>query len=299
MSPASQVIAQLRALGQPFTPAQMVATREILAPRVARPDASRCAVQRDVAYGPDARHRLDVFVPVGASAAALRPVFVFVHGGGFVQGDKGTADAPFYNNVGAWAVAQGFVGVTMTYRLAPAHPWPAGSADIDRAIAWLHANIAAQGGDPQRIVLCGQSAGAVHVAGYLARHGSPAQSPLQVAAAVLVSGIYDLSLVHSSPMHEAYYGADRSSDAARSTLPALVAARLPCLYVICENDPVEFQRQAARVVEACFAQRQQWPHYVYLDGHNHLSSVLQVGSDVDTLGPQMAQFMAQHVGVPT
>ncbi len=39
---------------------------------------------------------------------------VFVHGGGFVQGDKGAADAPFYNNFGAWAVRAGFVGVTMT-----------------------------------------------------------------------------------------------------------------------------------------------------------------------------------------
>ncbi len=298
MSPARDVFARLRALGRDFTPAQMMATREILAPRVARPDPARCVVQRDLAYGPDARHRLDVFAPVAAPATDLRPVFVFVHGGGFVQGDKGAPDAPFYNNVGAWAAAQGYVGVTMTYRLAPAHPWPAGSADIDRAIGWLHANVAALGGDPQRIVLCGQSAGAVHVAGYLARHGCPAQSPVQVAAAVLVSGIYDLSLVHASPMHEAYYGMDRSGDAARSTLPALIEARLPCLYVVCENDPVEFQRQAARVVEACFAHRQRWPHFVYLDGHNHLSSVLQVGSDIDTLGPQMAQFIAQHVGVP-
>ena len=286
------VLARLRALGRDFTPAQMMATREILAPRAPRPDPAHCKITRDAPYGEDSRHRLDVFAPLNSRGAA-RPVFVFVHGGGFVQGDKGAADAPFYNNVGAWAVAQGYVGVTLTYRLAPAHPWPAGSADLDLAIQWLHQNIAAQGGDPERIVLCGQSAGAVHVAGYLARHGAAPQSPACIAAAVLVSGIYDLSLVHSNPMHEAYYGSDRSRDAARSTLPSLVATAIPCLYVVCEFDPLEFQQQAARVVEETLKLRGHWPYLVYLAGHNHLSSVLQLGSDVDTLGPQLAQFIGQ------
>ncbi len=288
----ADVYARLRALGRDFTPAQMVATREIFAPRVARVDPARCRVLRDVAYGADPRQRLDVFAPVEPDAA-LRPVFVFVHGGGFVQGDKGAPDAPFYNNVGAWAAAQGYVGVTVTYRLAPVHPWPAGSADLELAVQWLQANIAAQGGDPARIILCGQSAGAVHVAGYLARHGAEPGTVAQVAAAVLVSGIYDLSLATSNPMHEAYYGADRGSDALHATLPALLATPVPCLYVVCEFDPLEFQRQTARVVEEYVAVRGEWPYLVYLAGHNHLSSVLQVGSDADRLGPQLVQFIDQ------
>ena len=171
------VLGRLRALGRDFTPAQMLATREIFAPRAPHPDPAHCKITRDAPYGEDARRRLDVFAPL-STRGAPRPVFVFVHGGGFVQGDKGAADAPFYNNVGAWAVAQGYVGVTLTYRLAPVHPWPAGSRGSGSGDPVAAARTSrAHGGDPQRIVLCGQSAGAVHVAGYLARHGAPPQSP--------------------------------------------------------------------------------------------------------------------------
>jgi triacylglycerol lipase len=297
---ARDVLARLRALGRDFTPAQMRATRAIFAPRVLRPEQVGCEIRRDLAYGPDARHRLDVFMPTHAAGqnggpaipgAGLRRALVFVHGGGFVQGDKGAPDAPFYNNVGAWAVAQGHVGITLTYRLAPLHPWPAGSADLDLAIGWLRANYAALGIDPDGIVLCGQSAGAVHVAGYLARHGCATGSVPAVAAAVLLSGIYDLARAPGGPAHSAYYGADRSLDAQRSTLAALVATTVPCLFAVCELDPPEFQLQALAVVEAVMAGRHEWPRMMYLAGHNHLSSVLQLGSDVDGLGPLLAAFI--------
>jgi triacylglycerol lipase len=287
---AREVLAQLRALGRDFTPAQMVATRAIFAPRVLRPEQVGGSVRRDLAYGPDARHRLDVFVPA-TPGAALRRALVFVHGGGFVQGDKGAPAAPFYNNVGAWAMAQGHIGITLTYRLAPEHPWPAGPADLDLAIGWLRANHAALGIDPEGIVLCGQSAGAVHVAGYLARQGCPPGSAASVAAAVLLSGLYDLARVPGSPMQEAYYGPDRSQDAARSTLATLATTPVPCLFGICELDPPEFQLQAQAVVDAVMASRGEWPRMMYLAGHNHLSSVLQLGSDVDGLGPLLAAFI--------
>ena len=60
------------------------------------------------------------------------------------------------------------VGVTMTYRLAPQHQWPAGAQDVGQAVAWVAQNIGEYGGDPSRVVLAGHSAGATHVAGYLA-----------------------------------------------------------------------------------------------------------------------------------
>jgi acetyl esterase/lipase len=290
MSPA-QLLQQLRALGRDFTPAQMAASRELFAPRVLRPaDVPGLAVRRDLAYGPDPRHRMDLFVP--RAAGELRPVFVFVHGGGFVQGDKGDAQAPFYNNVGAWAAREGLVGVTMTYRLAPAHPWPAGSADIDLALRALRAQLAELGGDPARLVLCGQSAGAVHVAGYLAGHGRAAGAPA-VAAAVLVSGIYDLALAAPSPMHDAYFGAEHARHGEYSTCEALCRTTVPCLFAVCELDPPEFQRQAARVVEGRVARQGAWPAFAWLAGHNHLSSVLQVGSDVDSLGPALREFIGR------
>ena len=59
--------------------------------------------------------------------AASRPVLVFVHGGGFTGGNKSTPGSPFYDNVPLWAARNGLVGVNITYRLAPQHPWPAGA----------------------------------------------------------------------------------------------------------------------------------------------------------------------------
>ena len=283
---ARQVMQALAALGTDFTPAQMVATRELFAPRVLQPaQLEGCTVLRDIAYGPDSKQRLDLFMPPDVSQP--RPVFVFVHGGGFVQGDKGAADAPFYNNVGAWAVREGYVGVAMTYRLAPAHPWPTGSADIAAALRWIAASVAQHGGDPSRLVLCGQSAGAIHVAGYLAGHGVEPGEATTLAGAVLVSGIYDLAAAGPSPMHDAYYGSDASLHAARSTIDALAATAVPCLYAVCERDPPEFQRQAAALVQARVARAGAWPAFAWLGGHNHLSSVLQLGSDVDNLGPAL------------
>jgi len=287
---ARELMRALAALGTDFTPAQMMASRELFAPRVPRPDqVAGCTVLRDQSYGPDARHRLDLFLP--PKVETPRTVFVFVHGGGFVQGDKGAPDAAFYNNVGAWAVREGCIGVTLTYRLAPAHPWPAGSADLDLAVRWLAANIAAHGGNPARIVLCGQSAGATHVAGYVAGQGRDPAPRQDIAGAVLVSGVYDLSQQWESPMHDAYYGADRSLHASRSTVDALAATSLPLLVTISGFDPPEFQRQAAALVQARVARQGAWPAFAWLAGHNHLSSVLQLGSDVDSLGPAIRAFI--------
>src|SRR5215469_675055 len=64
-------------------------------------------VERDVKYGPAERNLLDVFTPEAASPA--RPVLIFVHGGGFVRGDKrGVNGSPFYDNIMLWAVKNGF-----------------------------------------------------------------------------------------------------------------------------------------------------------------------------------------------
>src|SRR5262249_57435317 len=81
-------------------------------------------------------------------------------------GDK-NADGVFYGNLGHYFAGHGILTVVANYRLAPAHPWPAGSQDVASAVAWVRANAKAYGGNPERIILFGQSAGATHSAGYL------------------------------------------------------------------------------------------------------------------------------------
>jgi triacylglycerol lipase len=218
-------------------------------------------------------------------------VLVFVHGGGFVMGDKRTPGLPFYDNIGDFSVTCGFVGVTMTYRLAPAHPWPAGSEDVAAAVRWLRANIAAHGGDPRRIFLIGQSAGAVHVAGYVASPSLHEGNAIGVAGAMLVSGSYDVARADANQFHLAYYGDQPEKWAAASTLEGLVATDLPLLFSVSEFDGADFQKQAALLTAAFTAARKRFPRMHWLAGHNHLSPALAVGSSVDTLGPLIREFI--------
>ena len=272
--------------GQAFSPDMVQGTQQLFAPLVARPEES--LVTRNIAYGPDERHRVDIFNPGNASQA---PVVLFIHGGGFVMGDKGAPDAPYYNNVGGWAIQQGFIGVTMTYRLAPKHPCPAGRDDVVAAIAWLQQNIQRHGGDPDKIFIMGQSAGATHAADVVAMG---AEAP-RLAGAVIISGVYDVTRAERNDFQKAYYGDDETLYESFSSLQQLAETETPCLYCVCEFDPPDFQYQAAALVAARVERHQQWPRMHWLAGHNHLSSVYQISSQYDELGPVLTDFV-QSVG---
>jgi acetyl esterase/lipase len=284
---AEQRAQAIAALGRPITPAMLQGTIALFAATALRPEPAFCKVRRDIVYGADARHRLDVFSPV--TAAAKCPVVIYVHGGGFVGGDKGAPEAPFYNNIGSWAARAGFVGITMTYRLAPAAAWPAGSDDVGAVVAWVRAHADELGADAAAIFVMGQSAGAAHVAGFLANEAA-GKSP-QVAGAIMLSGLYDLTRLEHSPMENAYYGRDESRFSERSPLRALVNTEVPCVYGISEFDPDSFQQQAGHVIAATLALRRQLPRMLYLLGHNHLSPTLEIGSAGDTVGPQLEFFV--------
>lgn len=286
----NEVWKRLRQMGDTFTLAEITATRELFVPRALQPGMVGAVVTRDVAYGPDSRHRLDVFAP---PVAGSMPVVLFVHGGGFVGGDKGGEGDPFFNNVGAWAVRSGFIGVTMTYRLAPANPWPAGAQDVDQALEWLRLNAARFGGDPTRIVLMGHSAGAAHVAGCLARHGCAPGSVASAAAAILVSGIYALDVYPDGYDYQVYYGTDRRLDAERSTVAWLANPGIPCLFTISEFDPAPFHRHLAAVFAARVRATGRCPAVLWQRGHNHVSVMMQVGSELDTVGNELAEFIRQ------
>lgn len=278
----------IRELGAVLAPTTFAATAEILAPMALRPDG--LTVERDLAYGPHERHRLDLFhAPDGIGD---KPVLVYVHGGGFVQGNKRHPGLPFHDNFGAWAAQTGAIGVTLTYRLAPQHPWPAGAEDLAAALDLLQAQVAARGGDPKSIFLVGQSAGAAHVASYLATpalHRGPA-----VAGAVLLSGLYDVASFEHGPLEATYYGADPADFAAKSSLNGLLETTVPCLFSIAEYDPAKFQQQALLLVERWFAKRRTWPHLLYLPDHNHMSPALAIGIENDLLSREIRAFVVKH-----
>lgn len=120
-----------------------------------------------------------------------RPVLVFVHGGGWRSGDPGT-----YGYFGHAFVPKGFVVVLAGYRLGEDGIYPGMLEDTASAIAWTKANIARHGGDPERIVLAGHSAGAYNVVQvaledrWLAAHGA---SPADISGVIGMAGPYDFA----------------------------------------------------------------------------------------------------------
>lgn len=303
MSLPADLAKAIQNLGQRFDPEVAQVTRSLCSAQHDKAAHAELSVVRDVSYGPDPRHRLDIY---GAgSVATLKPVVIFVHGGAFVAGDKSAADgAPFYENVGLWAAGlsvagQGIAAIAMTYRLAPAHGYPAGSEDIGAALAWVHAEGAAYGLDPARIVLMGQSAGAVHVATYLAKPELHQVDGGGVAAAVLISGLYDMTEAADNPPKYAYFGKDAGLYSERSSLAGLVQHfHLPLLVAVTEYDPADFQNQALVLLTALFVRDKRLPQTLYLSGHNHLSAIYLLGSQSDTLGPKLSDFVTEVFDAP-
>lgn len=287
-----QIRSQLQALGPELSPSMIQATQRIFAERFGGIDSSTL-IRRDHAYGPDERNRLDIFTAEGRRDA---PVLVFVHGGGFVMGDKRSPTGlPFYENIGDFAVRSGYVGVTLTYRLAPTHRWPSGIEDLAKAVAWIRSNIREHGGDPQRIFLMGQSAGAVHVAGYVTSPQFHVVEGGGIAGALMISGCYDMARADVNQFNSAYLGEDPSTWGRASTLEGLVASKLPLFFSVSEFDGADFQRQASLLVSAYSAAHGRYPPVHWLAGHNHLSPVLAIGSSDETLGPRIREFIATAI----
>jgi arylformamidase len=282
------VIAQLAALDPEITPQLAQASWALLTPFHEKAGYTAPQIDRDLAYGDDPRHRLDVHT--AADDETGKPVFVYVHGGGFVRGDKHIPGSPQYDLVGAWAVRHGYVGVTMTYRLAPEHTWPSGPQDVAAAVRWLKQNIAGYGGDPDKIVVAGSSAGAVHVASFVAGQGGA--DPTAVAGAAMLSGIYVIGTPQPGEPEHVYYGPNPGPEV--SSLPGLLDTTVPLLFSVAERDPARFQQEAAGVVSAWLSQHGTVPDLVWVEGHNHMSTIGSLTVDEAALGTALARFVDRH-----
>lgn len=120
----------------------------------ARPSVHGVEVLRDIAYGPyGVAHQLDVYRPVKRSGPL--PIVLYLHGGGFRILSKET-----HWLMGLAFARAGFVVFNANYRLAPEHPFPAAAQDACSVYRWAVDNASRFGGDAERIVVAGESAGA-------------------------------------------------------------------------------------------------------------------------------------------
>ena len=264
-------------------------TAEIYAPLQENEPYQGVRIERDVKYGAADRNLLDVFMPETASPA--RPVLIFVHGGAFVAGDKHTPGSPFYDNIMLWAVKNGFVGVNMTYRLAPQAVWPAGAEDLATAVQWVSDKIGERGGDPARIYLMGHSAGAVHVATYVSHPEFHKVKGGGLAGAIIVSGIYDLTATPLGDPERAYFGADSSRYAEQSSLQGLQTTKIPLMIVAAEMDPPVFLRQFDLLKEATCKRANGCARALILPQHSHMSEVYSINTADTRLTNEILDFV--------
>jgi acetyl esterase len=170
---------------------------------------------RDVAYAPtgERAHLLDVYRPRRREGPC--PVVIYVHGGGFRVLSKDSH----------WMMAlafarRGYVVFVVNYRLHP-HRFPAALEDCAEAYAWVAANAARFGGDPARLVLAGESAGANLVAGLTIATTFERREPY-------ARRVFDLGLTPRAAL--AACGVFQVSDitrlARKRKLPAIIVDRL-------------------------------------------------------------------------
>ncbi len=148
-----------------------------------------------ISYGPAGkRNRLDIWATEGIRPGDRAPVLVQVPGGAWVMGDTRHQAYPLMDRLRT----AGWVCVPISYRLSPRATWPDHIVDVKRALAWVKANIADYGGDPDFVVITGGSAGG-HLSSLAALTANEAEfqpgfedADTSVAAAVPFYGVYDL-----------------------------------------------------------------------------------------------------------
>lgn len=146
-------------------------------------------VSPNLAYGENARQRLDLYTPAAAAPPAGWPVVVFFHGGSWSSGDRSD-----YAFVGAALARRGVLVAVADYRLYPEVRYPDFLRDSARALAWGLEHARRIGGDPARVFVMGHSAGGYNAAmlaldaRWLAELG---HSPHELAGWIGLPGPYD------------------------------------------------------------------------------------------------------------
>jgi acetyl esterase len=192
--------------------------------------------------------RLRVLAPEDGSAG----VYLHLHGGGWVLGECDEQDLRLW----ALAEATGLCVVSVGYRLAPEHPYPAGLDDCEDAATWLLGGGLAELGLPDRLMVAGESAGANLAVAMLVRLRDRHGATGAFRAANLVYGGYDLAkkasdrdrdsnLVLTPEVRRWFrtcYAGDRSPEELRdpdiSPLYADLRDLPPALFTVGELDPL-------------------------------------------------------------
>ncbi len=157
----------------------------------------------DLSYGSHIKQRLDLYTPKEKVANA--PIFLFLHGGGFREGDRAQ-----YGFVAKPFAEQGIIVAVASYRLTDdGFIYPAQVEDVKLAVQWLHQHAGRYGGDGMRIYVGGHSSGGILAAdvgvdrSWLKQRNIP---PHALRGIVPVSALYDLRVTDPAALEKVFWG---------------------------------------------------------------------------------------------
>jgi len=214
----------------------------------------------DVPYGSDELQRLDIYLPKPAAGTSKRPAVLWIHGGGWTEGDKRQGPNSI-SVLSSLLTARGFVAFSCNYRLRPKDIHPAQVDDVQRAVRWIRANADKYQVDPDRIGAVGISAGG-HLACMLAVRETRARQndPLdtyssKVQVAVSLNGPTDLrASAETTPILTQVVQKLTEGDPARAAdaSPAAFVDKdsAPILFIIGDKDPLIPNSHATRMTES-------------------------------------------------
>lgn len=279
----------VRELGKQWNGQVNAATTALYTRLQRQADRSGVRTAADLRYGDHALQTMDIVWPDAEGQG--RPIVVYLHGGGFVRGDKTSAasDHLIYANVATFVAKHDMVGVNANYRLAPDAQWPAGAEDVRAIVRWLKAHAADYGGDTGKIYLLGNSAGAAHIATYLFHEPSQLAAGPGVAGALLSSGAFAAEEGDS-----AYYGGNRAENAARAPLglvDSYAGDSVPVFLWSAELDPPFIEQAVASMYAKLCDKYGDCPRFAQFQGHNHVSHVMSLNSADDAVGQAVIEFL--------
>lgn len=249
------------------------------------------AQHRGITFGAGSA-TLDVMVPAGAGP---HPVLVYLHGGAWMAGSPAS-----HRKLTARFVEAGLLVVSVDYRLAPEHPFPAGFDDCVAAVCWAADNARHYGGDPSRLFVAGDSAGANLAAASAIALGRRRRGP-RPAALLLIYGVFDMADLGAGSatrsIHKAYLPGPRI-EALRDprVSPIHAAAELPPSFIVVgRQDPLLEQ---SRQLQAALAAAGTTHEYVEVPGQPHGFMQMEFLGGVRALIRDMAAFLHARPATP-
>ncbi len=257
--------------------------------------------ERDLEFSnPDNQH-LQVNLAQPKAGDGLRPAVVCIHGGGFRAGKRES-----YDKLCLTLASHGYVAITVTYRLAPAYPFPAAVEDCKAAVRWLRANAARYRVDPARIGVTGGSAGG-HLAQFLGvtagvhefEKGEHLDQSSAVSCVVNYYGPSDLTKSYGKSVdaHEVlplFFGGDlatkRREHIVGSPLYSVTPFAAPTLLVHGTEDKYVAYEQAGWIFEKLKASAVE-AELLTIDGAGHGFK----GADAERAEKALLEFFEKHL----